>query len=927
MLFGNLLKMSKADTILYSVVLILITVLMGFLIYNSTMTKKENFGDFTEENKFAMGQRDTFWHKMNTGLSFSPQLENDLKGASGIFNTSTPFSKNKTTDEAPSFFQKSLIPGNRKAEKECSVVKEPRYLPPRDLVTNSGCGWWYMDAPEKDSIGAKGTSSGPFNSFLSNKHPGGRWVWDLQEAQMLEEAKKCKALTLCDHADIYPGECGFCVATNIGVPVDKYGKAKYPNQPNFACEDIVTKPSFCPKPEIGSTSSISEPVDGKYSSEFLISLARAVGCTDNGILITILSSGDYDKFLKGTSDEAELFRLANDILMTDENIPLQMEFYGKGSCEKAEASKYYRNLRRVALSGKTESSRAAANYITRGIVFDPCLYSEKQKGPFSLLCLKRIALENNCQPDGTDFPSTTPYKTKNIPKICGKFGRPNSDGSLRLYTEGECDTLQGVYSGNGECLNKEGGSFSSMCRMVNELDSPPMPTKPKYDKMEWGQINTYFQKLYSSMNSQIKHVQADATKRCLGIDITETTPECDDKVGCEVLWYTWDYDYKMPDSKVAKGTFLGRTIQNTLPKFNVNTRDGSYNPFNIIDNVAFHVRTIYSTKKADNKKFGILSTDGVCVKLDDQPILKKWLPGSQQSLETSIFTMDSIKPRKLDIFWFKDHDRATFSQRVSENRAFSEYRDIAPYDLSLHVPSNYPLVRWDFYNSILDDRNYVLRSSSNDLEFGNKDGKKCILLNKQNSSLSINNNIRGTAFKSFTYKVYVDSVPNYWSRLFSFRNGPTNCDPSDTHGNSITIEGGLCADGSIWMGAKTKAGPFYVWSKTEVATFPMNKWFHVSFVYDDDFKGSSIYFNGEIVKRTRDERCPADVFQNTTYDSISIGLGHYAKECNQQPIYCGIAWAHWFDYTLDKNGVRKDLTTAFTNKKIYDEMANTGWKF
>ena len=132
MLFGNLLKISKANTILYSVVLILITVLMGFLIYNSTVTKKENFGDFTEENKFTMGQRDSFWNKMNMGLSFSPQLENDMKSASGIFTTSTPFSKNKTIDEAPSFFQKSLIPGNRKSEKECSVIKQPRYLPPRD---------------------------------------------------------------------------------------------------------------------------------------------------------------------------------------------------------------------------------------------------------------------------------------------------------------------------------------------------------------------------------------------------------------------------------------------------------------------------------------------------------------------------------------------------------------------------------------------------------------------------------------------------------------------------------------------------------------------------------------------------------------------------------------------------------------------------
>ena len=40
------------------------------------------------------------------------------------------------------------------------------------------------------------------------------------------------------------------------------------------------------------------------------------------------------------------------------------------------------------------------------------------------------------------------------------LGKPSPDGRITLYTKEECDILGGNWHPNGECLKKEGGSFS-----------------------------------------------------------------------------------------------------------------------------------------------------------------------------------------------------------------------------------------------------------------------------------------------------------------------------------------------------------------------------------------------------------------------------------------------------------------------------------
>lgn len=60
---------------------------------------------------------------------------------------------------------------------------------------------------------------------------------------------------------------------------------------------------------------------------------------------------------------------------------------------------------------------------------------------------------------------------------CGQLGRPNADGSSRLYTMSECvDGLMGIWSANGECSKISGGSWSYDCRSLNPAPSSSSST-------------------------------------------------------------------------------------------------------------------------------------------------------------------------------------------------------------------------------------------------------------------------------------------------------------------------------------------------------------------------------------------------------------------------------------------------------------------
>jgi hypothetical protein len=79
-----------------------------------------------------------------------------------------------------------------------------------------------------------------------------------------------------------------------------------------------------------------------------------------------------------------------------------------------------------------------------------------------------------------------------LPNYCGDLGKPSADGSMQIYTREECDKLDGVFHGNGECGKKGGGSYSWDCRPRLLTESsvslaattiPPPSTNPTQEQL------------------------------------------------------------------------------------------------------------------------------------------------------------------------------------------------------------------------------------------------------------------------------------------------------------------------------------------------------------------------------------------------------------------------------------------------------------
>lgn len=830
---------------------------------------KEGFGSFySPQNDFTNKQQDYFSTKFNRGIVHNAGLENEISRIDDAFKqVDTQFNTIRNPN-LQRFFSVDPLPGVLVLEQKCSSATEPSQLPAHDPAITSGCGWWYMDDDNKISKGFRGSEMGPYDTNLESKMPGGRWIWDLKEAQKLEDVKKCRRVKSCDTCDLVPGKCAFCLQTNSGIPVDGYGGSKYPDDPRLNCGDKpITKPNQCPKPEPPppiikedgtviqppAPRAICDPEGGRLTKECLISLAKGAGLSDSGAVIIILQ-GDGAGYYKGRGENSIKFNKAKDIVFKDCKIVTDPAYLGDGVCDRTDALKYYNSLFEAVNRGPTTRCREAAGFLVAGTEFDVCKYDPDQRGPFELYCLQRTFRESGCQPDGSEYPTDA--------------------------------------------------------------------NKGKFDAMSWKGYKEYSDLLRMNSNSSDFQVQMENAKMCLGVNITPKLNECGEKRGVEILWYKWDYDWNMPEVKTTKMTFLGREFARELPNFN--TGGNEFNPYGRSDVIAFRARTeLYTEQDSRSAKLWVMTDDGVAIKANGQIILRKWWDQGPTAHESDPFILRQQKNVPVEFYWYENYGGATFIPKMLTKTG--GYDPIPQEMLMLKVSTGFPLSRWDFYMGNYEDRHGVLNTTANNLQMGIFNGKKCALFMNQNSSIQINNVIRGGAYRTFTYMVYVRNIPNYWSRLYTMRRGPSNCDAGFTHGNSSTIEGGICDDGKIWMGLKPAGQGWHIWIHTPPVV-PKNKWCHITFAYDDDYKGAAVYLDGKLIQRTRNEGSAGDFFDNLECNFSGIGIGHYDWKCNGQPIYCGLAWTHWFDYTLDDKAVMLDMQMGFTKSTAYPEDATTGWK-
>jgi hypothetical protein len=78
-------------------------------------------------------------------------------------------------------------------------------------------------------------------------------------------------------------------------------------------------------------------------------------------------------------------------------------------------------------------------------------------------------------PTGSSYQSTLTNQCSDL----GYAGVDSSGNSIRLYTKNDCvDSLNGNWYANGECLVRNGGSYSAICGLLNVSPPDTIKTTP-----------------------------------------------------------------------------------------------------------------------------------------------------------------------------------------------------------------------------------------------------------------------------------------------------------------------------------------------------------------------------------------------------------------------------------------------------------------
>ena len=428
-----------------SIAIVIIAITLYFVRYDK---KVEPFGDFyRNQDTFTKSQAKFFGDSINRSLMTNSGLQDDMSKLNKVlFNVDVLASTNRLPDTPP--FNPEEDPTRNlevRNNNECKSIRTPKDMNVNRPGTFISCGWWHQDREDRQSVAELGTVNGPLNDNFIKANPGGKWIWNKEDAQKLEDIKECSKVRSCETADMKPN-CGFCLDKGIGIPVSK-GKAKYSNDINLACENVVVNPKNCPPPEsIKITKTIytekgktlksgdmyngetipyetivltdvctPNQITGSISKECLLSLIRTLGYTDNGVIAKILM-GDKDGYYTRLGENYNMYQITKSILKKDAIFDLKGELVGDGRIRKQDATNMYKIIIDYAKNHGDKRVKNACIWLVYGIDYDPCEYDPDKKGPFDMYCLERVALESGCQKDGFKFPTINTADSYNLLK-------------------------------------------------------------------------------------------------------------------------------------------------------------------------------------------------------------------------------------------------------------------------------------------------------------------------------------------------------------------------------------------------------------------------------------------------------------------------------------------------------------------------------
>lgn len=290
-----------------------------------------------------------------------------------------------------------------------------------------GCGWLYsppdMNSPyPKLSAGFLGDRNGPSTAFKPPAYK--QWFFDLDAAKRQVLLDRCKALKSCTDVDseAFKGQCGFCMNTNQGVPIDRNGQPLYPSDPRGGCdaEAIIRNASQCPPPPppppgpAPMVDRTCEPLGGRLGAECVRRQVLAAGCNERGAIALALSNpSSAQDYIGGLRDSAAV-KLYQRVAQP----PLDLTLFSQGRATTQEVLKEARQLMSQTSKPETSGLGLAARdlCLRRGAFekYDICSeISDSQGPPYDLSCLQALFLKMGGTASGRMYPTEKTITTYN----------------------------------------------------------------------------------------------------------------------------------------------------------------------------------------------------------------------------------------------------------------------------------------------------------------------------------------------------------------------------------------------------------------------------------------------------------------------------------------------------------------------------------
>jgi hypothetical protein len=285
---------------------------------------------------------------------------------------------------------------------------------PNTLQAGYRCGWVY-NPNNGYSQGALGTTAGPVFAEDQGK---GTWYWNLPDAKMNIEGKRCASVVQCGEIGNFPG-CGYDIARGIGIPILANGQPTYPNNTQFGpMGPLIRNPATCPQPtptqiEIqeqilsGTTAGLDTCIpgpDGKISRQCFLNKLDIAGCTPDGSLYRALATNTSpDNYIGDLTQKDSWKRYQRSATP----FPEQLQ---SGLMNEDWATRVFRSLKDATVP----TDRSGTGFAARDLClksgeydkFDFCTeLIDSSAAPFALECLQREFRRSGGQPAGRSYPT------------------------------------------------------------------------------------------------------------------------------------------------------------------------------------------------------------------------------------------------------------------------------------------------------------------------------------------------------------------------------------------------------------------------------------------------------------------------------------------------------------------------------------------